>query len=145
MKFDNALAIGTAICSLALFGANAHAGVPGAGDPAASAQQPPATSQGPTTTPAPQAPSSGPAQAGKSYSDAEIEQFAKAVLAVQKIQQDTTASATDKQTKMAAAVQAAGLTPEKFNEIASASNADPALMQRIQVAAGKVQGSGASQ
>lgn len=145
MKFGNTLALGTAICGLALSAAGAQAGVPEAGGPSATAQQPPATSSGPATAPAPQAPSPGTAPAGTTYSDAEIEQFAKAVLAVQKIQQDTTASATDKQTKMAAAVQGAGLTPAKFNEIASASNADPALMQRIQAAAGKVQSTAAAQ
>lgn len=144
MKFDNPLAIGAAIFGVALSAASAQAGVPEAGDASATAQQPSATSQAPSTTPAPQTPS-GTAPAGATYSDAEIDQFAKAVLAVQKIQQDTTASATDKQTKMAAAVQAAGLTPQKFNEIASASNADPALMQRIQVAAGKVQSTGGAQ
>ena len=44
---------------------------------------------------------------------------------------------------MAAAVQQSGLTPQRFNEIAEASNADPALMQRIQNAVGKMQGTGA--
>ena len=144
MKFETALAVGTAICGLALSAATAQAGVPEAGGPSATAQ-PPAPSQGSTTAAAPQAAPSGTAPAGTSYSDAEIDQFAKAVLAVQKIQEDTAISATEKQAKMAAAVQAAGLTAEKFNEIASASNADPALMQRIQAAAGKVQSTGAAQ
>lgn len=142
MKFDNALAIGTAI-GLAAFATTAQAAVPEAAGPSTTAQQPPAPSQGPTT--APQEPPAGTATAGKSYSDAEVDQFAKAVLAVQNIQQDTTAAPADKQTKMAAAVQASGLTPEKFNEIAAASNADPALMQRIQLAAGKAQSAGSAQ
>ena len=142
MKIDNARATGTAICSLALFATGAQAAVPEAGGPSASSQQPPAASQGPATPQAPPAAPSSSPQAGASYTDAEIQQFAKAVLAVQKIQQDATLSATDKQSKMAAAVQSAGLTPQKFNEIASASNADPALMQRIQLAASQVQSAG---
>ncbi|GGB92078.1 hypothetical protein GCM10011494_08070 [Novosphingobium endophyticum] len=61
-------------------------------------------------------------------------------MAIQQIEKDPTASAEDKQPKMAAAVQASGLTPQKFNEIAAASQSDAALMQRIQMAAGKIQG-----
>lgn len=142
MKFDNALAIGTAVCGLVLSAGSAQAGVPDAGEQPAASQQVPATSQQPpATTEAP----SASAEAGTSYSDAELEQFAKAVMAVQQIQQDTAISATDKQTKMAAAVQETGLTAEKFNEIASASNSDPALMQRIQVAASQIQSTGTPQ
>ncbi len=69
----------------------------------------------------------------------------KAALSVQKIQQDTAIPETDKQTKMAAAVQGAGLTPEKFNQIATASQADTALQQRIQAVATKIQGGAAPQ
>lgn len=144
MKFGNALAIGTAICGLAVFATTAQAGVPEAAGPSTTAEAPAPSSEA-TTAPAPQTPPAGTTTAGKSYSDAEVDQFAKAVLAVQNIQQDTTAAPADKQTKMAAAVQAAGLTPEKFNEIASASNADPTLMQRIQAAAGKAQSAGTAQ
>ena len=69
--------------------------------------------------------------------DGEVGQFATAVVAVNKIQQDASVADADKQTKMAAAVTGSGLTPHRFNEIAQASQADPALMTRIQAAAAK--------
>lgn len=132
MKTRNALTLGAAICGFTLAG-NAHAMLPqpsgGAAAGGASAEQ-----QAPAT---PSSPTSG-AQAATTYTETEIEQFAKAVLAVQDIQKDTAAPPADKQKKMAAAVQESGLTPQKFNEIAKASSTDPALMQRIQAAAGKV-------
>ncbi|MGG2007252.1 DUF4168 domain-containing protein [Novosphingobium resinovorum] len=43
---------------------------------------------------------------------------------------------------MAQAVQQEGLSPERFNEVASAARADPALQQSIQAVAAKVQGTG---
>lgn len=90
----------------------------------------------PSTAPAtPEAPA--PAA---TFSDVELEQYVRAALAVQQIQQDSATPDGDKQTKMAAAVQQAGLTPEKFNEIATASQSDPALQQRLQAIAGKLQG-----
>lgn len=88
---------------------------------------PAATGTPPTTTPA--------APTAASYTDADVDQFASAALAVQKIQQDATVPDADKQTKMSAAVTSSGLTPEKFNAIATASQSDPALMKRIQTAA----------
>lgn len=62
---------------------------------------------------------SAPGQA-RSFTDAELEQYVKAALAVQGIQQDTATPDVDKQARMATAVQAAGLPPEKFNEISAA-------------------------
>ncbi|MGN6268710.1 MAG: DUF4168 domain-containing protein [Sphingomonas sp.] len=95
---------------------------------------PPTASQtAPQTTP-PAASQAAPGAAA-SYTDADVDQFAGAALAVQKIQQDTTVPDTDKQTKMSAAVTSSGLTPEKFNAMATASQSDPALMKRIQTAA----------
>lgn len=89
-----------------------------------------------------QQPSTGAAPSASSakYSDTEVNQFTKAVMALQSIQKDAAVPAADKQAKMAGAVQQSGLPPEKFNEIATASNTDEALMQRIQLAAGKMQG-----
>jgi hypothetical protein len=121
----------TVFCALALFASTAQASAQDATSPAA----PPST---PPVTP----PASGPAG---SFSDAELEQYVKAALALQKILQDSATPDADKQTKMAAAVQQAGLTPEKFNQLASASQSDPALQQRIQAVAGKLQGSAAPQ
>lgn len=61
-------------------------------------------------------------------------------MAIQAVQQDSTITEQDKPAKAAAAVQETGLAPEKFNEIAEASQSDPELMQRIQLAASKLQG-----
>jgi hypothetical protein len=101
-------------------------------------QTTPPTADEPTTTTAPST------AAPTSFSDADVDKFAGAALAVQKIQQDTTVPDADKQTKMSAAVTSSGLTPEQFNAIATASQSDPALMKRIQTAAAKKQGAGAS-
>lgn len=132
MKFSSALILGAAICGTAMPG-SAFAQDAGAS---------PATTQSPTTGTPPAAPEGG---ATTTISDAEVEQFATAAMALQKIEQDTATPATDKQTKMAAAVQQTGLTPEKFNEISAAASKDPALMQRIQAAAGKMQAASPAQ
>ena len=98
-----------------------------------------------TRQPAPAPPSAG-SPAGvqaSSYTDSELQQFASAAIAIQRIENDSAAAPADKEPMMAAAVQQSGLTPQRFNEIAEASNADPALMQRIQNAVGKMQGTGA--
>ena len=92
------------------------------------AQTPPASGM----TPGAAAPSAG---ATASFSDSDVDQFASAAIAVQSIQNDATVAAADKQTKMASAVSSSGLSPEKFNAIAKASQSDPALMKRIQTAA----------
>ncbi|EHJ59391.1 DUF4168 domain-containing protein [Novosphingobium pentaromativorans] len=142
MKFSTRYTIGAAIGAMALTAGYAQAEVPGAGDaqaqmagPPAPAQQPSTTAQAPTDAPA-------PAQNSATFSDTELAQFAEAAKAVQEIQADASIAASDKQTKAAAAVQEKGLTPQKFNEIAMATQSDPALMQRIQAAAAKAPGSG---
>lgn len=106
------------------------------GSTAALAQTTPPTTP-PTEQTAPPATTgtAAPAAAAASYTDSDVDQFAGAALAVQKIQQDATVPDADKQTKMSAAVTSSGLTPEKFNAIATASQSDPALMKRIQTAA----------
>jgi len=87
------------------------------------------------TTPDTSAPSSTTTLTNADVTDSDVDQFATAVLAVQKIQKDPAVADSDKQKNMADAVKQAGLTPEKFNAIAKASQADPALMKRIQTAA----------
>ncbi len=94
----------------------------------------------PTVSPATPAAPAAPGQAAN-FTDAELEQYVRAALAVQQIQQDTATPDADKQAKMASAVQANGLTPEKFNQMATASQSDPALQQRLQAIAAKLQGS----
>ena len=90
----------------------------------------PSPSATPQTTPTPAAPLTS-----ADINDAEVNQFATAVVAVNKVQQDTTVADADKQPKMMAAVTTSGLTAQRFNAIAKASQADPALMTRIQTAA----------
>jgi hypothetical protein len=92
----------------------------------------PSTSTMPQAAPAPATPLTS-----ADINDSEVGQFATAVVAVNKIQQDTTVADADKQSKMAAAVTGSGLTPQRFNQIAKASQSDPALMTRIQTAAAK--------
>ena len=116
---------------------------------------PPATPQTPPPPPQQATPpaadsstdttATAPGAAAGSYTDADVDKFAGAALAVQKIQQDASVADADKQTKMASAVTASGLSPEKFNAMATASQSDPALMKRIQTAAAtKMQASGAA-
>lgn len=83
-----------------------------------------------TAAPAPQAATAAPA----TVTDAEVKQFAKAALAVDKVNKDAAVPAADKQKKMAEAVAGSGLPPARFNEIAQASQSDPALQLKVQAA-----------
>lgn len=83
------------------------------------------------------APATATAPAG-SYSDADVQLYATALVAVNKVQVDTTITAADKQTKMAAIVQQSGMDVNKFNAITQAAGTDKALEQRIQTAAAAV-------
>lgn len=103
-------------------------------DPTTAAPQP-AT---PSTTPAAPQTASGP------ISDAEVGQFAKAVVALDAIQKDTTTPETEKQAKMAAKVQEHGLEPVKFNQIAQTAQSDPALQAKVQTAIQAEAGSAAA-
>jgi len=99
--------------------------------PAAAQNTPPSQSSTPAqTSPAPATPA-----APATVTDAEVTQFATAALAVEKVRKDTTIAEADKNTKMADAVKAAGLDPNRFNEIGQAMQADPALNKKIQAAA----------
>lgn len=101
---------------------------------AAPAQTPaPATTPAPSTaapaaTPAP----GGPAAAATTFTDAELVGFANAAIEADKIQKDAAIAPAEKQTKMLAAVQAQGLEPTRYNEIAQATRADPSLVTKIQ-------------
>jgi hypothetical protein len=86
-----------------------------------------------------EATASAEAQATASFSDVEVEQFARAALAVQEVRTDAAITAEDKPARLAAAVEQSGLEPTRFNEIAEASRSDDALMKQIQDAAAKIQ------
>lgn len=90
----------------------------------APAAEAPADAEAPATaSPAPQA---------ASYTDTDIQAYVKSLTDVQRIDQDTALAQEAKQASMVAAIEAAGLTPKKFNEISMASQSDPGIQQRIQ-------------
>jgi hypothetical protein len=88
-----------------------------------------------TAAPSSPAPAAAPAPAAGSYTDDELKKFAAAAIEINKIQSDAAVSDADKQPKMLAAVQASGLDPNRFNEIATAAQSDPGLQQKISAAA----------
>ncbi|UUL82943.1 DUF4168 domain-containing protein [Sphingomonas qomolangmaensis] len=94
--------------------------------------QPAPTTGAPTSSTAPT--TAAPATSSGPISDTDVSQFAKAVVAVEAVQKDTTIAAADKQTKMAEKVQATGLDPAKFNQIAQTMQSDPALQAKISAA-----------
>jgi hypothetical protein len=87
---------------------------------------------------------SAPAQQ-ESYSDAQVESFADAVVNVQEIQTDATLDQEQKQTAMVAAVQEAGLDPQTYNSISQAAQSDEQLLERIQLAVASRKGEPQSQ
>lgn len=97
---------------------------------------PAALAQTAQTSPAPASPTASATAA--TVTDAEVSQFAAAGVAATKINADTTVAAADKNAKILAAITASGLTPERFNAIGQAMQADPALNKRIQDEAAKV-------
>lgn len=105
---------------------------------------PAAMAQTAQTSPAPAEPApAAPAQQGTTgagtaattVTDAEINQFATAALAVAKVRQDATVPDAEKNTKMVEAITATGLPAQRFNEIAQAMQSDTALNKKIQDAA----------
>ncbi len=61
------------------------------------------------------------------------------MVAVNKVQADTTVAEADKQAKLLEAVEQSGLDAQKFNEITQAVQNDSALQQRVQAAAAAAQ------
>ncbi len=113
MKYVNTLMISAA----ALMGASA-----------ASAQ---------TTTPATDARSAAPQapeETKVTITPQDIDNFAKAVIEVNKIQTDASLDKDQKQTAMTAAVEQSNLDPFKFNTIVQASETNAELKQRVQLA-----------
>ena len=103
--------------------------------------------EGPSAAPAPteQTPSDMGAEqstgqaapAATPVSDSEVQKFATAIVALNKVQDDAAVPAEQKQKAMVAKVKATGLSAERFNEIAAASKSDPQLASRIQAAVTK--------
>ena len=74
--------------------------------------------------------------------DAEIDQYAQAAVAISELQNDASLDAAARQSGAVAALEQSGLAPERFNEISDASRTDPELAQRVQLAIANAQGSG---
>jgi hypothetical protein len=64
--------------------------------------------------------------------DTEVKQFATALVAINDVQKNPALSPTDKQKAMVAKVQEQGLQPQRFNEIAQASQSDTSLQGKVQ-------------
>ncbi|HTM96829.1 MAG TPA: DUF4168 domain-containing protein [Croceibacterium sp.] len=79
------------------------------------------------------APSTG-AVASATVTDAEVSSYAEAASKVQEIAKNAALPDDAKQQQMASAVTAAGLEPQRFNEISQAVGADADLRARIQTA-----------
>lgn len=114
----------TMISAIALLGASA-----------ASAQTPtqappPPAADTPSATPTPGA----EGKTKVTITPQDIDNFAKAVIEVNKIQTDTSLGTDEKQTAMAAAVESSNLDTFKFNTIVQASETNPELKQRVQLA-----------
>lgn len=92
----------------------------------------PGPSPSPSPSPMTGAPATTPQSGTASYTDDELRSFAFAAIEADKVQQDSTLSASDKQTKMRSAVQSHGLDADRFNTIARAVQADPALKKRVE-------------
>jgi len=101
--------------------------------PAPEAAAPAATAAAPATAPA------APGEAS-SFTDEQINHFASAMVKIQDVAADATIDDAQKQTQMVAIVQAEGLDPQTFNAIGSASQSDPELQQRVQLAFANAQG-----
>jgi len=61
-----------------------------------------------------------------------VKQFATALVAINDVQKNPALSPTDKQKAMVAKVQEQGMQPQRFNEIAQASQSDTALQGKVQ-------------
>jgi hypothetical protein len=64
---------------------------------------------------------------------------------IQDVAADATIDETQKQTQMVAIVQSEGLDPETFNAIGAASQSDPAVQERVQIAFASAQGQSQNQ
>lgn len=111
----------------------AAAPAPGAAAPATEAAPAPATEAAPAAQPG------APADAA-SFTDEQINHFASAMVKIQGVAADATIDETQKQTQMVAIVQAEGLDPETFNAIGAASQSNPEVQERVQLAFASAQG-----
>ena len=135
MKYFTSSLIALAFTATAAQGQDAAPAPPD--QSAAQPAQPDAAAQPATPAPEAAAPATG---ASTQVSDTEVDSFAKATVAVQKISADAQLDEKAKQTKMAEAVKSAGLEPARYNDIGKAVSSDPALLAKIQTAMAKYAG-----
>lgn len=119
--------------------------------PAPSSMQGPASPSMQGSAPTEQAPSSmgtdqstkqaAPTASATPVSDTEVQKFATAIVALNKLNGDAAVPAAEKQKDMVAKVKASGLSAERFNQIAKASQSNPQLASRIQAAVTKAKAS----
>ena len=84
---------------------------------------------------APTSPAMGEQSADTEFTDTQVKSFAAAVVEIQPLSGDEAA----KQQQAAQIVANSGLDAETFNAIGTAMQTDPALAQRVQLAAAEVQ------
>ena len=114
-----------------MIGAAALLGASGAS--AQTAPQTPPAADTPSATPA------APAEQKVTITSQDIDNFAKAVIAVNEIQKDPSLDKDQKQKAMTAAVESSDLDTFKFNTIVQASETNAELKQRVQLAINKQQ------
>ena len=95
----------------------------------------PATTQEAPAQDAPASPAMGEQSAHPEFTDTQVKSFAAAVVEIQTLSGDEVA----KQQQAAQIVANSGLDAETFNAIGTAMQTDPALAQRVQLAAAEVQ------
>ncbi|MEH6791501.1 DUF4168 domain-containing protein [Parasphingorhabdus sp.] len=91
----------------------------------------------PKAPPAAEAPSAAPAAPDEqkvTITPQDIDNFAKAVIAVNEIQKDSSLNKEQKETAMTAAVESRDLDTFKFNTIVQASQTNAELKKRVQLA-----------
>lgn len=120
MQRQEAFIIKTA---LALFGASAMLTGTALAQDNATAQPPAATAAAPSQLP----------PAGE-INDDEVSRFALTALVLEQVAGDTTLAKEQQQAAMMRVMQQTGIDPQRFNQIALASESDTGLQQRIQTA-----------
>ena len=70
-------------------------------------------------------------------SDEEVSRFALTALVLKQVAADTSLAEEQQQAAMMGVMQQTGIAPQRFNQIAAASQSDTGLQERIQAAAGK--------
>lgn len=87
------------------------------------------------TQPQAAAPAEAQAQPAGEVSDDEVSRFALTALVLEQVAADTSLPKEQQQSAMMGVMQQTGIDPQRFQQIALASEADTGLQQRIQTAA----------